>query len=229
MIRGKQLTAIIPARSGSKGIPGKNLYKIDGETLVERSINLAKGNRSVDSVLVTTDDPEIYQIAKNNDAAPPHLRPKELAKDSSLTIDAVKHLLKDADIKNGYILLLQVTTPLRNEQDLTQLIQNFENQPEADAIVSVVLHKSPHPEKLLINKHGFLKSYSGKNPSVPRQSLQNVYALNGAFYLTSIDILEKENTFLPEKTVLFEMPPERSVNLDEPLDLLLLEAILNQK
>lgn len=201
MIRGKKLTAVIPARGGSKGIPGKNLYKIDGETLVERTIRLAQNNPKIESVLVTTDDPEIYQIAKKNNAAPPNLRPKELASDSALTIDAVKHLLNDANIHDGYILLLQVTTPLRTDEDLENLISVFEKEKDAEAITSVVLHKAPHPEKMLIKKEGYLSSYTGRNPSVPRQSMPDVYALNGAFYLTSIDTIIKKETFLPEKTL----------------------------
>ena len=93
MIRNEPLTAIIPARGGSKGVPKKNLYRIDGETLVERAIRLARQSGRVDRVLVTTDDPEIYAIAKAHDAAPPSLRPSALATDDARTIDAVQHLI----------------------------------------------------------------------------------------------------------------------------------------
>lgn len=229
MIRGEPLTAIIPARSGSKGIPGKNLYEIDGENLVERTIRLAKNNSNVDNIIVTTDDPEIYKIAQNNDAAPPNLRPKHLSTDTALTIDAVKHVLKDSNIQAGYVLLLQVTTPLRTDDDLHNLLKKFEDHPEADAIVSVVNHNSPHPEKLLRQSGDFIIPYLGKNPGVPRQTLQSLYALNGAFYLTSFQIIHDESTLLPEKTIPFVMPQERSVNLDEPIDIIVLEAILEKR
>lgn len=228
MLRGKELIAVIPARSGSKGIPGKNLYKINGETLVERTLRLAQSTGQIDRILVTTNNPEIYQISKNYNAAPPNLRPDHLSTDSALTIDAVKNVLEDAGIEEGYILLLQVTTPLRTTEDLQSLLKKFEDNPEAEAIVSVVCHKSPHPEKLLVKENDYLKSYTGRDPGVPRQSLPDVYALNGAFYLTTLDVIENKATFLPEKTISFDMPPERSVNLDEPLDLLLLEAIIRK-
>lgn len=228
MIHGKPLTAIIPARSGSKEIPGKNLYKIDGETLVERTIRLAKSNSQIDKILVTTDDPEIYKIAQKNNVAPPNLRPKHLSTDTSLTIDAVKHVLNDAKIHDGYVLLLQVTTPLRTNDDLHNFLKKYEEYPKTEAIVSVVNHKSPHPEKLLKKAGDFLVPYMGKNPSVPRQSLQSVFALNGAFYLTSFKIIKNKSTFLPEKTIPFVMPQERSINLDEPLDILLLEAVIKK-
>jgi len=228
MIRGEKLTAVIPVRSGSKGIPNKNLYKIDNETLVERAIRLAKNSEKVDQIFVTTDDPEIFEIAKKLNATPPNLRPAELATDSALTIDAVKHVLQDAGITSGYVLLLQVTTPLRTLEDLSNYLAEFENNSDADAIVSVVEHSAPHPVKLLKKDGHFITPYIGKNPSVPRQQLETVYALNGAFYLTSLSIILTESTFLPEKTLAFEMPAERSINLDHPLDLVLLEALLEK-
>ena len=229
MIRGGQLTAIIPARKGSKGIPGKNLYTIQGETLVERAIGLAQRSKLVDRVLVTTDDPLIFEIARKLNAAPPSLRPAELASDTARTIDAVHHVIKDAQILSGYILLLQVTTPLRTDDDLERCLEMFENDLDADAIVSVVEHNSPHPEKIMKMDGKYLTTYIGNNPSVPRQTLPKVYALNGAFYLTSLEIIKSQATFLPRKSISFKMPPERSINLDDPLDMLLLEAILAKK
>ena len=137
MIRNEPLTAIIPARGGSKGVPKKNLYRIDGDTLVERAIRLARESGRVDRVLVTTDDPEIYAIAKAHDAAPPSLRPSALATDDARTIDAVQHLIADAKVTGGYLLLLQPTSPLRTAEDLKALCAQLEAHPEADAITSV--------------------------------------------------------------------------------------------
>jgi len=226
MIRNEPLTAIIPARGGSKGVARKNLYRIDGETLVERAIRLARESGRVDRVLVTTDDPEIYEIAKALDAAPPSLRPKALATDQARTIDAVHHLIEDANVRSGYLLLLQPTSPLRRVEDLQTLCARLETQPDADAIVSVVRHDAPHPQKIMKIDGRYLRSFLGTLPSVPRQSLPIVYALNGAFYLASQRIVIEQRTFMPERTLPFEMPPERSVNLDGPLDVLLLEALL---
>ena len=226
MIRNEPLTAIIPARGGSKGVPRKNLYRIDGETLVERAIRLARESGRVDRVLVTTDDPEIYEIAKALDAAPPSLRPKALATDQARTIDAVHHLIEDANVRSGYLLLLQPTSPLRRVEDLQTLCARLETQSDADAIVSVVRHDAPHPHKIMKIDGRYLRSFLGTLASVPRQSLPIVYALNGAFYLASQRIVIEQRTFMPERTIPFEMPPERSVNLDGPLDVLLLEALL---
>jgi CMP-N,N'-diacetyllegionaminic acid synthase len=228
MIRNEPLTAIIPARGGSKGVPKKNLYRIDGETLVERAIRLARESGRVDRVLVTTDDPEIYEIAKARDAAPPSLRPATLATDDARTIDAVQHLIGDANVTGGYLLLLQPTSPLRTAEDLKALCVQLEARPEADAITSVVRHDAPHPHKIMEIEGTYLKSFLGTRASAPRQTLPAVYALNGAFYLAPFRVVMEQRTFMPERTLPFEMPPERSVNLDGPLDLLLLEALLKR-
>ena len=229
MIRSERLTAIIPARGGSKGIPRKNLLRIEGETIVERAIRLARESGRVDRVLVTTDDPEIYELAKLHDAAPPSLRPPHLATDLATTIDAVIHLIDDADVEDGYVLLLQPTSPLRTASDLDRLCKLFEANPEALAIASVVRHDAPHPNKIMTIDGGYLRSYLGTNPSVPRQSLPVVHAINGAFYLVPRQIVMEQRTFLPERTLPFEMPVERSVNLDGPMDLLLLEVLLKSR
>ena len=140
----------------------------------------------------------------------------------------MRHLIGDAGIEGGYLLLLQVTSPLRSSDDLAALCDRFEAHPEAEAIASVVRFESPHPNKTMKIEGAYLTSYLGTQASVPRQSLSPVYALNGAFYLTSLDVVRAKHTFLPPKTLPFEMPPERSINLDGPLDLLLLEALLQR-
>jgi CMP-N-acetylneuraminic acid synthetase len=229
MIRNEPLTAIIPARGGSKGVPRKNLYRIGGETLVERAIRLARDSLRADRVLVTTDDPEIFEIAKTLNAAPPSLRPQALATDQARTIDAVQHLIEDAEVAGGYLLLLQPTSPLRTADDLQNLCARLEASPEADAIVSVVRHDAPHPHKIMKVEGAYLRSFLGTLASVPRQTLPVVYALNGAFYLAPHRVVMEQRTFMPERTLPFEMPPERSVNLDGPLDVLLLEALLRIK
>ena len=180
-------------------------------------------------MLVTTDDPEIYAIAKAHDAAPPSLRPSALATDDARTIDAVQHLIADAKVTGGYLLLLQPTSPLRTAGDLKALCAQLEAHPEADAITSVVRHDAPHPHKIMKIEGPYLKSFLGTLASVPRQTLPVVHALNGAFYLAPHRVVVEQRTFMPERTLAFEMPPERSVNLDGPLDLVLLEALLQRK
>ncbi|MHB1275783.1 MAG: acylneuraminate cytidylyltransferase family protein [Candidatus Humimicrobiaceae bacterium] len=229
MLNNKKVYAIIPVRGGSKGIPKKNLYKIGGLTLLERTIILSKKCSYIDRVLVSTDDQEMYDISKKYEVNTPKLRPPYLATDTAKTVDVVINLMDELSIEDSYIVLLQVTSPLRKSDDFENLFKVFEkNKDNCNAIVSLTEFDDPHPDKIQKIENGFVKSYLGVESMVPRQELPKVYRLNGAFYMTSTELLRKYRTFVPEKTVPFIMPEERSLNLDNKYDLYLLEALLQR-
>ena len=227
MIRNRPLTAIIPVRGGSKGIPRKNLLRLGQDTLLERSIKLAIHSPRIDRVLVTTDDPEMYDIAKKYDAAAPALRPAHLADDDSTTADAVRDLIVTANIKSGYLLLLQVTSPLRTLADLEQMCEAFETS-DAPASVSLCRHEEPHPAKMQTLQNGVIKPFLGAGFEGPRQQLPAVYGFNGAFYLIDRNVFLETNSFLPSNTLGFVMPPERSANLDTLTDWHILQAMVEK-
>lgn len=230
MLRGQPVTAVIPARGGSKGIPGKNLYRLGRDTLLERTIKIAKLCPFVDRVLVSTDNQEMYDIAQRYAAAAPALRPGELATDDAKTVDVVLNLIETAPIASGWVMLLQVTSPLRTLGDLNDFCRTFEKAaPSVEAIVSLVRHDSPHPDKIQKVENGLVCSYLGKESMVARQLLPSVYSLNGAFYMTHMDTLIARRTFMPPHTIPFIMPEERSLNLDGKLDLFLLEALVEKR
>ena len=107
MLRDKKVTAVIPARGGSKGIPRKNLYRLGNDTLLERTIKIGLACSRVDQVLVSTDDFEMYTVAKNYGVASSGLRPEYLATDSATTIDVIIDLINTGEITDGLVLLLQ--------------------------------------------------------------------------------------------------------------------------
>lgn len=229
MLNNKKVYAVIPVRGGSKGIPKKNLYKIGGLTLLERTIILSKKCSYIDKVLVSTDDQEMYDISKKYKVNTPGLRPSYLATDTARTVDVVINLIDELSIKDSYIILLQVTSPLRNLEDFENIFKIFEENIErCSAIVSLTEFDDPHPDKIQKIENDFVKSYLGVESMVPRQELPKVYRLNGAFYMTSTEILKKYRTFVPEKTIPFIMPEERSLNLDNKYDLYLLEALMQK-
>jgi CMP-N,N'-diacetyllegionaminic acid synthase len=229
MLRGQPVTAVIPVRGGSKGIPGKNLYRLGRDTLLERTIKIAKLCQYIDRVLVSTDNQEMYDIAQRYAAAAPALRPAELATDNAKTVDVILNLIKMAAIDAGWVLLLQVTSPLRTLGDLNEFCRAFDRaEPSTEAIVSLAQHDSPHPDKIQRIENGMVVSYLGKESMVARQFLPRVYSLNGAFYLTHTETLIDRRTFMPAHTIPFIMPEERSLNLDGKLDLFLLEALVEK-
>ena len=228
MIKGQPLTAIIPVRGGSKAIPGKNLARIGRDTLLERTIKLASRCPHIDRTLVSTDHFEMHTIAEKYGVATNSLRPAELATDDAKTIDVVLHVLQSEGIGNGYVLLLQVTSPLRTLADLNGLCATFEAA-DADGIVSLVRHDAPHPDKIQKIENGHVVSYLGKESMVARQFLPEVYSLNGAFYMTHRDTLISQRTFMPKKgTIPFVMSESHSTNIDGPLDLIILESLIEK-
>lgn len=228
MIKGKKITAIIPVRGGSKGIPRKNLYLFKGVTLLERTIAFAKESRWIDEIYVSTDDSEMYDIAKKNNVSTPQLRPKYLASDESKTIDTINHLITNLPIVDGYVLILQVTSPLRLQKDLDAICRLLEQNEEADGVVSVYKVAEPHPFKMVTIANNFIKPFIGNELSTPRQLLPDVWAFNGAFYMVCLDAIKTQNTLIPRKTIIYEMPPERSINIDSKIDLLMLELVAGQ-
>ena len=228
MIRGETLTAIIPVRSGSKGVPRKNMAKIGGKSILKRAIDTAISSRYVDQTFVSTDDQEMHRVAAKSGVAARNLRPAYLATDDALTIDVVNHLIKDQPIDNGYVLLLQTTCPFRTANDLDRLCHAFEQMSEAHAIVSLTELQDPHPVKVQKITDGWVGSYMGVESMVPRQKLPPVFRLNGAFYLTHRQTLLEKRTFLPELTAPFVMEPNKSVNIDTAMDLRFAEFLVRE-
>jgi len=231
MIDNKKIVSIIPARGGSKGIKGKNLRKIGRHTLLERAILIArKCSDCVDRVIVTTDDLEMYEISRKYNSAAPELRPAHLSHDFARSIDALEYIIELCNLENDYILMLQPTSPLRNTSDLRAVVELFRlNMDRCDAVASVTELTSTHPDKVQKIANEYLAPYiPGTISERPRQELTQAYRLNGAFYLTHASTIMNEKTLLPEHTLPYIMPLERSINLDHPWDLVLLESLLDK-
>ena len=226
MLKDKPLTVIIPVRGGSKGIPRKNLYKFGKDSLLERAIKIALLSNYVDKVIVSTEDQEMYSIATKYSVASKKLREKSLANDDAKTIDVILSELKINNIKNGFVLLLQVTSATRTLTDFNKFCETFSESNNYQSAVSLVNFDSPHPDKIQIIEAGKVKSYLGKESMVSRQSLPKVYALNGAFYISEIDSLLENKSFFSKNTLPFIMDSISSVNLDNKIDLLNLESIV---
>lgn len=127
-----------------------------------------------------------------------------------------------------YLVLLQPTSPIRKPKDIENMI-NLLKEKNADACVSVTQFEEPHPFKLKsIDNDGYVKSFiDGTTSEVPRQSLPKAYALNGAIYITKIETILNEKTFLPQKTVPYIM--DTNINIDSEEDFIFLEAMVQKK
>lgn len=225
MIRGAPLTAIIPVRGGSKGIPRKNIRSVGGYSLLERTIKFARNSPRIDRIIVTTDDSEMYQVATRYGVQSPSLRPADLASDSATMDSVFEHVLQECAVNEGYLLILQVTSPFRRLGDLEGLCAAYE-QSQAEAIVSLVAIDEPRPEKMKLIVGGHIVPYIAGGFEGPRQALPQPYRLNGAFYLISLGAFRRERRFIPKDSIPFVMPDERSHNLDSMTDWNIMEAMI---
>ena len=219
------ITAIIPARAGSKGIPGKNLWAHDGVSLLARAIRLGRHCERVGRVIVSTDSPDMQQIAINEGAECPLLRPAALASDAATSAAVVQHVIEAFKVTARHLLLLQVTSPLRTLRDCNAFLDAYLSS-GASAATSLVRHDEPRPEKLKKLERGRVLPYLGQSYEGPRQALPQPFALNGAFYAIRTNTFLESERFLPPGTLGFEMSPERSHNLDSPQDMAILQAML---
>jgi len=209
--------AIIPARSGSKGIPDKNIIDLCGKPLIQYSIEAAL-NSHLDKVVVSSDCQNILDIAASLGASTLK-RPAELSTDSSSTLDAVLHLLSCTEEKYDNVMILQPTSPLRTSQDIDKALKIFTDK-DADSLVSVV--KVPHnmvPESLMrMDDVGELTHYLEGERCYRRQDKTVYYARNGAaIYISKISCVK--GGILNGKIIAYEMPFLKSFDIDEVEDL----------
>ncbi len=222
--------ALISARGGSKGIPRKNVLPVAGKPLIAWTIEAALGSRKLSRLLVSTDDPEIAEVARAHGAEVPFLRPAELARDESLVIDAVEHALRWLEKSEGqlpeYVLLLQPTSPLRTSADIDGAIDLAYSR-DADAVLGVC-EASPHPYLVRkIDRDGTLGDFFDV-PTKPlrRQEYPPAYMLNGAIFVNRVQSLLATRSFQPPGALAYVMPVERSCDIDAPLDLQIAELLL---
>jgi CMP-N,N'-diacetyllegionaminic acid synthase len=222
-----RILAIIPARGGSKGIPRKNIKPLAGKPLIGWTIDIAKRVKSIDRIVVSTEDTEIASIATQLGADVPFLRPVHLSADDAPSIGAVLHAL---EILKGYewVMLLQPTSPLRSLEDIENLLVFCEER-GAPAAVSVC-EVNQHPSWMYRrDTMGYLQPLVTNSPKIyNRQSLPPTYTLNGSIYLARTDWLRERCEFISPDTLGYVMPPERSVDIDTTLDWLWSEFLIEK-
>jgi CMP-N,N'-diacetyllegionaminic acid synthase len=235
MINEKSVIAIIPARGGSKGLPGKNIKELCGKPLIAWSIEAGLGSKYIDEVIVTTDSEEIAHIARAFGASVPFMRPTELASDTATSFDAIKHTLdyceNELNKKFDYIVLLEPTSPLRDMNDIDMAIEQLLSNPQASALVGICKTESQNPAFLVKkNDENFLVGYENKNMKVlRRQDISDVYFFEGSIYVSLIETLLTEKTFYHETTLGYEVPKWKALEVDDLDDFVMIEALMKHK
>ena len=224
------IVSLITARGGSKGIPRKNIKLLNNKPLIAYSIEESVASNTISKTYVTTEDREISEISKQY-GAEIIKRPDELAQDDSSSVDVAIHALdylSECGIEIDFFVLLQPTSPLRTKEDIDNAIDLFIKN-DCGAVISVceLDHSSMMSFKVEDN---FLSPSCGEQfINIRRQELPTFYCQNGAIYITTPESIRKYRTFIPEKTIPYVMPEERSVDVDTELDLKFIEFLLNEK
>jgi CMP-N,N'-diacetyllegionaminic acid synthase len=220
----------ICARGGSKGLPGKNKRILLGKPLIAYTINQAMHSELFDKIYVSTDSPEIAEIAKEYGAIVPFMRPAELANDEASKIAVIQHLVefleKDGiDIRN--IVDLDPTSPLR---DIDDICNAFNLIHDADVVITGYLsNKNPYFNMVEKKCDNFFKlSKESNNIFAGRQSAPPVYAMNASIYVWHRDSLSR-GIWDNQKIAFYEMPVERSVDIDTTLDWKLVELLMQER
>jgi len=223
-----KVLGIIPARGGSKAIPRKNLVFLGGKPLLAWTCESATQS-NLDRVIVSTDDHEIAELASSHGVEVPFLRPSELSGDLSLTIDAVLHAMRNINEGFDAVMVLQPTSPFRTTQDINECISLLEES-KADSVISVVDVGGHHPARMKYLNQGLLVDppFVESRENQPRQELQPMYIRNGAVYLTRTETLQ-QGSFKGSRSAAHIMPVDRSINIDEPFDLIVAEAVLSHQ
>ena len=225
MLNGKRILGLIPARGGSCGILRKNLLKVGDESLLERTIRIAQLSQLIDTLVISSEDDEIIALAKQKGVVAPFIRPAELANDTTPSSAVILHALSKIT-GYDYLILLQVTSPMRRCIDIDNSLR-FCLQQEAPACVSVsVVSHSPHWLFMLGENNALYPVLASESVPARRQDSAMVYTLNGAIYIADIVWFMQTQSFVAARTVAYVMPPEYGLDIDTMDDVKIFSAYL---
>ena len=218
------LLALIPARGGSKGVPRKNVMPIAGQPLIGWTIDAALASGVFNRVVVSTEDAEIAEAARDCGAEVPFMRPASLAADDTPGIAPVLHALGELPSFDA-VVLLQPTSPLRSGEDIAGIVA-LASSSGARSVVSVS-EPDAHPQwTYRMGADGVLAAWEPPAGATRRQDLEAAYALNGAMYYAECDFVRETGALVGPGTIGYPMPAERSIDIDTPLDWRIAELML---
>lgn len=221
---------IIPARGGSKGIPGKNMLLIGNKPLIGHSIQTAVESNSLSNIVVTSDDQSILNYASAFGVTT-HLRPAILATDTSPIVETIIEVLKFTEKANkkayDSIMILQPTSPLRETWHLHEALALLETYRDSNSVISVSSINHPHPARMYEIKKDYLSPLLPEFEELNRQQLPPLYIRNGSIYIVRRNELLKQKKIMIKPAVAYLMDNKYFLNIDEPKDLLLARTIFD--
>lgn len=224
-----KILGIIPARGGSKGVPGKNIKPLNGKPLIHYTTEVAQRVSLFDDLIVSSDSDEILEKAAETGVSFSK-RPGVLATDSANVVDAIIYEIHQAEVRSGekydYVVILQPTSPFREVYHVEEAIRKMIKS-GANSLISVTLLDDLHPARMYnTDCNSELKSLFPQWEAVRRQDIPPVYYRNGSIYITKIDALVQSMSIMCKPSVPYIMEKKYLVNIDDERDWIIAEAIL---
>ena len=219
-----KVIAIIPARAGSKAVPGKNKKIIDGKPLIGYTIEAALQSKLLFQTWVSSDDPEIINISRKYTGAHIHERDSSLATDQSPVADTVKQIIEQTGC--DAIMLLQPTAPIRTGECIDEAIVLLQEHRETNSVISVVAMNDIHPARMYWKKDDLLASILPQFEEARRQDIPPAYYRNGSIYLVRREAFEQQHSLMVKPITPYIMPLNWLLNIDEPRDMIIAEALI---
>lgn len=220
--------AIIPARGGSKGVPGKNIYPINGVPLIRYSVDVAVASKCFSNIVVTSDNDTILKVA-DTPGVILLKRPADLAQDETSIISVIKHTLlwlSKQDVQNpDAIMLLQPTSPMREVFHIEDAIAKLKNN-EVNSVISVCEMTDVHPARMYTIQDDVLQSLMPEFEQVRRQDIKPVYYRNGSIYVVRTKTFLEHSSVMVKPSTPLIMSDKYLANIDEPRDLIVVEALI---
>ena len=231
-MKNKQILCTICARGGSKGLPNKNLLKIGDKSLIGHTLTQAKAIDAIDCIIVSSDSNEILKEGEIYAADILLQRSAKLASDDAGKIDAIIDCLNHAESNFNkhfdYVIDLDVTSPLRNLIDIENCLEFTKDQGFKNLITVTNSKKNPYFNQIEITNEGPQLVKSGHNIK-GRQSAPKVYDMNASIYVWSRDFLINEKTLFSRDTIVYDMPEERSLDIDNELDFKIVKHLMENE
>lgn len=229
------VVAVIPARGGSKGVPRKNLRDVGGVPLIAHTIAVARAAEGLfRQVVISTDDPEVADVARRHGLDVPFMRPPALGADSTPMVPVVQHAVRWAEDDAGepcsWVCLLQPTEPLRSVEDIAGALA-IANEGDCDSVISVVQVFATHPILMKRIEDGRLVPYCiPEREGTRRQDYDPpAYMRNGSIYLTRRDVVMERASLWGDTIRPYVMPADRSISIDDERDLLLADIMVRRR
>ncbi len=231
MYKENKILAVIPARGGSKGVPRKNIIEVGGYPLIKYTIDCGKNSKYLDRVVISTEDLLIKKVAEENGGDVPFLRPKELAEDTSKTIDCIVHAvdtLKSMGEEYNYVMILQNTVPLRKSWHVDEAIEMIVDSSERSLVSISEVDEHPILMRTL-NEDKTVKNLLHMNSTMRRQDFPKFYKVDGAIYIQKLDKDFNLDTSLNDGKLGYVMEKKYTTDIDNYIDIKVVEHYLEKE